>query len=270
VHRRKVRKKRAAFEALPDNLGARLQSLRSARGATQASLAQRLGVGQTALSHMESRGDLLLSTVAAYVEALGGSIHVAATFPGAAPILLSGDSTWRPVSDKDSDGLEKADDDQLWLPNILCPERPSPSRDMILSIRPTHADKILDGSKTVELRRRFTDGVRPGTLALIYTTSPTRALTGCAKIDEVQRLAVRDIWDRHRIAARLHKRDFEAYFSGLDRGYAIVLSSARPFARPVGLSELRKRFGFEPPQSYQYAPAHMRGLVEHDWPQDPY
>jgi len=40
--------------------------------------------------------------------------------------------------------------------------------------------------------------------------------------------------------------------------------------KPVGLSELRKRFGFEPPQSYQYASPHMRGLVEHEWSQTPH
>jgi predicted transcriptional regulator/DNA-binding XRE family transcriptional regulator len=270
LKRRKVKTKPAVFEGHSDNLGGRLRSLRSARGATQASLAERLGVGQTALSRLERRGDLLLSTVDAYVEALGGRAHVAATFPGVEPVFLSGDSTWRPVPNDDSVGLERPKDDQLWLPNILCPDRPSPSRDVILSIHPAHAEKILDGTKTVELRRRFTDGVAPGTLALIYTTSPTRALTGFAKIDKVQRLAVRDIWERYRVAARLRKSDFDAYFCGLDRGYVIVFSSARPFARPVGLSELRKRFSFEPPQSYQYAPAHMRELMEHDRPQDPY
>src|SRR5262249_39766096 len=141
---RKVWIKPEAFEGLPDGFGGRLQSLRTARGTTQVSLAQQLGVGQTALSHMERRGDLLLSTVAAYVEALGGRIHVVATFPGRKPVFLSGASTWMPASDEDSVGLEKADDGQLWLPN-LCPERPSPSRVVILSVHPRHADKILDG-----------------------------------------------------------------------------------------------------------------------------
>ena len=88
----------------------------------------------------------------------------------------------------------------------LGPTQFSPSRDVIFSIRPIHAEKILDGSKTVELRRRFTGGVRPGTLALIYSTSPTSALTGSARIQDVQRLAVPDLWKRHRSAACLLKR----------------------------------------------------------------
>jgi predicted transcriptional regulator/DNA-binding XRE family transcriptional regulator len=269
VWRRRVQIEPAEFESLPESLGLRLQSFRCKRGATQASLANQLGIGQTALSHKESRGDLLLSRLAAYIAALGGRVHVAATFPDAGPVCLSGD-TWWPIVDKDSVAPENADDDQLWLPSILDIKQLPPSRDVVFSIRPTYAEKILDGTKTVELRRRFTDGVRPGTLALIYTTSPTRALTGFAKIEDVQRLAVRDLWQRHRAAVCLRKGDFEAYFSGLDRGYAIVLSSARPLARPVGLSELRKCFGFEPPQSYQYASLRMRRLVKHDRTQDPH
>ena len=151
---------------------------------------------------------------------------------------------------------------RLFLPNVLGPAQFPPStRDVIFSIRPVHAQKILDGSKTVELRRRFTGGVRPGTLALIYSTSPTSALTGSARIQAVQRLAVPDIWRRHRSGACLHKEEFENYFSGLDSGYAIVLAAAKPLPRPVGLPELRERFGFEPPQSYQYMRPHMRALV---------
>jgi predicted transcriptional regulator len=212
---------------------------------------------------MESRGDILLSTLSAYVEALGGQLHVAVTFADTEAISLVGDSLWQPRAAGGGDlHAEGPDDDQLPLPNILGPEQFRPaSRDVIFSIRPVHAEKILDGSKTVELRRRFTDGVKPGTLALIYSTSPTSALTGSARIQDVQRLAVPDLWEKHRLGACLQKREFEDYFLGLERGYAIVLTSVRPLARPVGLPELRERFGFEPPQSYQYIRPDLRALV---------
>src|SRR6185312_14831582 len=112
--------------------------------------------------------------------------------------------------------------------------------------------------------------VTPGTLALIYSTSPTSALTGSAKIKAVQCMKLQSLWRTHRVAACLDKNDFEAYFAGLERGYAIVLDSARPLDRPVGLTELRERFGFEPPQSYQYASPYIRGLVENERPQAPH
>lgn len=244
-----------------EKLGLRLQNLRHFQNITQVSLAKELRIGQTALSHMESRDDILLSTLNGYVEALGGQLHVAVTFADAELISLVGDLRWEPRTEGDLHA-QVANEDQLPLPNILGAEQFRPStRDVIFSIRPIHAEKILDGSKTVELRRRFTDGVRPGTLALIYSTSPTSALTGSARIQDVQRLAVGDLWQRHRLEVGLQKREFENYFSGLERGYAIVLTSVKPLARPVGLPELRERFGFEPPQSYQYIRPDLRALV---------
>jgi predicted transcriptional regulator len=153
---------------------------------------------------------------------------------------------------------------------ILGPEQHRPSRDVLFSIRPAHAEKILTGDKTVELRRRFANTITPGTLALIYSTSPTSALTGSAKIKAVQCMDLPTLWKTHRDGACLGKRDFNAYFAGLERGYAIILDSARPLDRPVGLTELRERFGFEPPQSYQYASPYIRGLVEKERPQAPH
>lgn len=247
-----------------DSFGPRLQDLRCHQGMTQLALAEQMGIGQTALSHLERRGDVLLSTLRAYIEALGGRLHVAATFAEGNPVSLIGDANWQPATTAADAGNGPTGEQQFCLPSILGPKQLPPSRDVIFSIRPPHAEKILDGTKTVELRRRFTGDVRPGTLALIYTTSPTCALTGFARIQDVQRLALPDLWAKHRTAACLRKGDFEAYFSGVDRGYAIILTSATPFRHPVGLPELRKRFGFEPPQSYQYASPQMRGLVERD------
>lgn len=253
------------------DLGIRLQNLRTERGITQLELADLLGVGQTALSHLEKRDDVKLSSVKAYVEALGGKLHLAATFPDVSTVNLLGEAEWRTddsAAAKPWTGVGQ--NEQFCLPEILGARQAAPSRDVVFSIRPAHATKILDGSKTVELRRRFTGGVSPGTLAYIYTTSPTSALTGFAHIQDVQRLAVSDLWAKHRSAACLTKGDFEAYFSGLEQGYAIVLGAARSLNRPVTLGELRQRFGFEPPQSYQYASPVMRDLVEHDRSQTPH
>jgi len=48
-----------------------LATVRHAANLTQTELAQRMGVGQAALSGMENRGDLLLSTLASYLAAAG-------------------------------------------------------------------------------------------------------------------------------------------------------------------------------------------------------
>jgi hypothetical protein len=55
--------------------------LRLARQQTQVALAERLDIPQTAVSRMERRTDLLLSTMRGYVEALGGKLELRAVFP---------------------------------------------------------------------------------------------------------------------------------------------------------------------------------------------
>jgi predicted transcriptional regulator/transcriptional regulator with XRE-family HTH domain len=251
-----------------EGVGLQLETLRLKRGVTQIALAEIMNIRQSALSHLERRSDILLSTMIDYVGAMGGTLHIEAKFSDGQRFKLRDGQTAPSAAvatDQDEDSSK-----QLALPIVLGPEQQPPSRDVLFSIRPAHAEKILDGSKTVELRRRFASDVRPGTLALIYSTSPMSALTGSAKIRAVQCLELSDLWETHRAAACLGKGDFETYFSGLERGYAIILDSAKPLDRPVGLPELRKRFGFEPPQSYQYASPYMRGLVENERPQTPH
>jgi hypothetical protein len=55
--------------------------LRAQRGVTQVVLAEKLGRSQGNISDLEHREDLYLSTLRAYVEALGGELEITAVFP---------------------------------------------------------------------------------------------------------------------------------------------------------------------------------------------
>lgn len=68
----------ARQRALRDAL--ELRELRSEAGLTQVELAERLGRSQGAVSELERRDDVYLSTLREYVEALGGHLEVAAVF----------------------------------------------------------------------------------------------------------------------------------------------------------------------------------------------
>ena len=57
-----------------------LEEIRKARQLTQAKLAETLGVNQGEISKIEHRTDVYLSTLAAYIEALGGKLEVRAVF----------------------------------------------------------------------------------------------------------------------------------------------------------------------------------------------
>ena len=58
-------------------------ALRKAREQTQVELAEKLGINQASVSAIENNSDLLLSTLAKYVRALGGDVEIRAVFPEA-------------------------------------------------------------------------------------------------------------------------------------------------------------------------------------------
>ncbi len=58
-----------------------LAETRKLRGHSQAIVAQLLGIAQPNVSQIEKRPDTMISTLAAYIEALGGSLEIHAKFP---------------------------------------------------------------------------------------------------------------------------------------------------------------------------------------------
>ncbi|MCH8544985.1 MAG: helix-turn-helix domain-containing protein [Alcanivorax sp.] len=68
---------------------ATLSELRRALDCTQQQLAEKLAIGQDSISRLEKRSDMRLSTLRAYVEALGGSLDIVARFPDQPPVSLN-------------------------------------------------------------------------------------------------------------------------------------------------------------------------------------
>jgi transcriptional regulator with XRE-family HTH domain len=66
-----------------------LRHLRQARRLTQKRLARVLRIGQDSVSRIETRSDMLLSTLRSYVEAMGGSLRLVAEFPDGVAVLSS-------------------------------------------------------------------------------------------------------------------------------------------------------------------------------------
>ena len=66
-----------------------LRDLRQAQQLTQERLAELLGVEQENVSRIERRADLLLSTLASYVAAMGGKLRLIAEFPNRKPVAVA-------------------------------------------------------------------------------------------------------------------------------------------------------------------------------------
>jgi len=75
-----VAARRANMQAADRAHAMGVAALRKAAELTQSELAQTIGVSQAAVAKTEQREDLLLSTLSAYIEALGGQAHIVVTF----------------------------------------------------------------------------------------------------------------------------------------------------------------------------------------------
>ena len=67
-----------------------LRQLRQACKLTQQKVARSLRIGQEGVSKIERRGDLLISTLRQYVQAMGGQLSLVVAFPDREPLILSG------------------------------------------------------------------------------------------------------------------------------------------------------------------------------------
>lgn len=75
AQQRAKEKTRMMLEAMP------LQELRQAGALSQDEMAKALGIKQAAVSKLERRTDMYLSTLRKFIEAMGGRLEIVAHFP---------------------------------------------------------------------------------------------------------------------------------------------------------------------------------------------
>ena len=127
-----------------------------------------------------------------------------------------------------------------------------PERMVVLSLKPRFSEAILAGIKTVELRRTEPKIVVP-TRALLYASTPVRALVGTCIIDSIRSADLATLWDEYGSRSDLRHSEFLQYFQGVGSGTALALTRPRAFGQPIALKDLRaKPKGFRPPQSFAY------------------
>ena len=85
---------RAEVEARADELILEELSLRALRMGlkrTQVEVAEALGIGQDTVSRLESRCNIMVSTLDRYIKAIGGKVSIVAEFPDRPPVKLTFD-----------------------------------------------------------------------------------------------------------------------------------------------------------------------------------
>ena len=120
-------------------------------------------------------------------------------------------------------------------------------KDALISIKPGYAQAILEGTKTVELRRRI-PRTEQGTRLWIYATLPLGAIVGSAIVDDIIEETPAKIWNVYMDKTAVSRREFNKYFNGTNRALALVLSDVVK-RRRIGIEKLRELpEGFHPPQ----------------------
>ena len=135
------------------------------------------------------------------------------------------------------------------------------TRALLLSVKHKYAEAILNGTKTLELRRRF-PVLPPGTLLYIYSSGSTRAITGTVTLEGITRTSDTRLTREQLIRLELTKSEAAAYLAGASSASVLHLGSPRSFSVPIALSTMRDRLHLEPVQSYRYVSAELAAAVE--------
>ena len=122
---------------------------------------------------------------------------------------------------------------------------------LLMSLRPEFAELILQGRKTVELRRKFSKKYEGATI-VFYITQPVQQFMFTATITQVDHNQKKCLWSDYEQECGISQTTFDKYFSGIDHGYAIHLSNVKTLPNQLILEHAKKVCPqLRPPQSFQ-------------------
>jgi len=122
---------------------------------------------------------------------------------------------------------------------------------LLLSVKTEFADKIFDGRKTIELRRRR-PRVELGDYLVIYVPTPCKGIVGVASVDQVVEARLGTLWRKVRHGCGVTYTEFRAYFAETSTGYGIFLSRPARFTSSLALDTIREIEPGFTPQGYKY------------------
>ena len=132
---------------------------------------------------------------------------------------------------------------------------------ILLSIHPYYAERIIDGSKTVELRKRI-PRLTTDDRVYLYATCPVQQVVAAITVADICHGSPHALWRKVKDIACISYADYSRYFSGHRSGYRIVIGKVERFSSPLSLGLLKRSWpSFVPPQSFRYVPEHLN----HNW-----
>ena len=130
----------------------------------------------------------------------------------------------------------------------LLTEFPSPSNgDILISIRNEFAQKIYDGTKTIELRKHLPN-FDCFTYCWIYEPMPVGLITGYFVVAGTIACRPQHLWNEFYQKLGIDKERFMDYYQHSGFAYGILIDYANKLPKPYTLSDIGLS---RPPQMYQ-------------------
>jgi len=119
---------------------------------------------------------------------------------------------------------------------------------VLLSIKPTFVERIFEEEKRFEFRRSIF--VQSVSKAIVYCTSPVKLILGEFEIGEILEGTPEDIWEKCSLCAGISKMEYDEYFVGSSRAYAITIEKPNRYTEPI--DPRKDMVSFVAPQSFRY------------------
>ncbi|PKP59871.1 MAG: hypothetical protein CVT88_04400 [Candidatus Altiarchaeales archaeon HGW-Altiarchaeales-1] len=101
----------------------------------------------------------------------------------------------------------------------------------LISVKPEYVEKILNGSKKVELKKfPLKKGVKN---VLVYATRPTKKIVCILHIEEVIEDTSKNLWSKFGNISGVKKKEFFEYFKGCKKCFAFKIKDAEKFPEPI-------------------------------------
>lgn len=118
----------------------------------------------------------------------------------------------------------------------------------ILSIKPEFANKILNGEKKFEYRKKiFKKDIES---VIIYSSRPVGKLVGEFKVKNIIHDDKNIVWKKTNNLSGISHKFFNEYFNNHDKAYALEIEDLVVYESPIDPKTLNSNF--KAPQSFCY------------------
>ena len=118
---------------------------------------------------------------------------------------------------------------------------------ILLSIKPEYANRIFDGQKQYEYRKRIPK--KDVSKIVVYSSAPEQAVIGEIEVIKTLKMKPTPLWNSTKANAGISRSKYRKYFSGCTMAYAFVIGLSEKYPTSKSLADFNIQSA---PQSFVY------------------